>query len=169
MPNSSVQIDVAEAMLTEIQAVTFSQTIAAARQCGEIDVALESDTNSFRVDIIPHSVKTGMADRKNVSYMVTTTVALRRKFPQSLQDADTGLIPNTYLDPCFVLLQELHDFWVPAQPGYSGRRLSTIPEASWQEGATIEAPYAMYLKEENQFVGLVRVIYEVVREANHVS
>jgi hypothetical protein len=161
---SSVQIDVAEAIVTELNAHEFTQIFKATRQHGELDYEL-IDSEDLLVDVVPYSVKTTFADRGKLNYLVVTSICVRKKFPTSTQDADGG-IPNSEVDPYYALVQEIHDYFHFQQPSHTGRKLTNVPEAALQEGTEILAPYAKYLREMNMFLGIIRLPYEVYRSSH---
>ena len=167
MTTNSVQIDVAADIRLELDNGTFSQTFTPVRQIGEVDLVLE-ESNDLKVDVVPYRVKTRQGSRGCFSYLVTTSILVRKKFPQSVLDS-AGRIPLAQTDLYVTLLQEINDFFLPSQEtGASGRKLTNVPEATWQETEEknedgIIGPYSKYLNEEQQFIGIVRVTYEVSR------
>lgn len=163
--SASVQIDVAEAIMVELNNHTFTQAFTAVRQAGEIDYEL-INSEELLVDVVPFSVKIAFADRGKLNYSVLTSICVRKKFNTLLQDDTTGRIANECVDPYFILVQEIHDYFYYQQPSYSGRRLTDVPEAAIEEGAEILAPFAKYLREMNMFLGIIRLPYEVYRSPN---
>ena len=167
MTTNSVQVDIAAAIVTELNAHAFSTKFTAKRQAGEINYELK-ETSDVVVDVVPFSMKTKLGSRGTVDYTVVTSICIRKKIPSNEQGVD-GWIPNAQVDPLFVLLQEINDYFIPSQDnGRSGRRLADAPEAAWVENTKenedgIMGPYSKFLMEEKQFVGIVRVTYEVSR------
>ena len=164
----SVQIDVAAGITTalNVSSSSFSQTFTALRHSGQIDMVLNEDlvggVPKIHVDIVPFTVKPRLVSRSKIAYLVVTTICVRKMFLDT--DFVDGVIPNSKTDPLFDFVQEIHDFFVPQQPDYSGHPLADC-EVSWQEGSEILCPYGMYLKDKNQFTGVVRVPLETYRSA----
>ena len=166
MTTNSVQIDVAQAIVDELNDHSFSLAFTAVRQAGEISYELTN--NDLAVDVVPFQMRCMLESHGTANYKVTTSICVRKKIATHEQGSD-GWMPNTQIDPLFVLLQEINDYFMPSKDtGRSGRRLTGVEEAAWMENAKenedgVFGPYAKYLREEKQFVGIVRVTYDVSR------
>lgn len=172
----SVQVAVAQAITDELNRTDdadrgqlhFSMPFTAYRQHGEIDIPLKEDYN-LRVDVVPYSMMASLDCKAYMSYKCVTTLCVRQLFPRNKADPVDGSIPLDWTDKLFDLLQELLDYFAVNPDRLL--RLDTalgdyIEEAAWlPEGHEIHGPYARYLKELRQFVGIVRVCHEVHRDA----
>ena len=165
---NSAQVDAAIGITEELTNGSFSQTFTPRRQYGDIDFVLAKE-NTLVVDVIPYEIRQDFSSRKGYDYNVVTTVCVRYKFPRGVRVDE--VIPATTIDPYMVLVQEISDFFSPTQPSGSGRVLTSYQDATWQElpklpyteEPAILAPYDKYLRENDQFVGLVRIMYMFTR------
>ena len=163
---ASIQVDVAVGIVTELTSHSFSQSFTPRRQLGELDVNLK-ELNTLVVDVVPFKLTSRLANRGAIAYTCVTSIVIRKKFPANT--LVSGRIPLTQTDGLMSLMQEIHDYFtVSQQIPRTGRRLASVPEAVWMEHEEknedgIIGPYSKYLNEEQTFVGIIRVTYEVHR------
>lgn len=173
-PAFSCQVDVAKGIQREIELANvqnkFSQPIHTVhRQYGELDIQLKLQDGLIRVDIVPSNCRILHADRESLNYLVTTSIGIRKKYPRTEHLANTGEPDIEDIDKMMILTQEIHDYFAPSQPNCYGRELNNVPEAAWSEGGTIEAPIVDFLSEKSMFLGIVKVLYSVLRIPNLCS
>ena len=137
--------DIADAVVTELNGHTFSQTLAAVRyyrpvfDLGEMSV--------LHVSVVPKGVTTTRADRSGCQEDFAIDIAVQQKL-------DSG--DNAELDALMALVQEIADF-------FRLRRLVEYPDAMWigTENVPVYAPD--HLEEFRQFTSVLTLTYRVVR------
>ena len=141
----AVVTDIADAVVTELNAHTFSQAFTAQRHYRPIfDLAEMQD---LHVTVVPKGLAIERLDRSRNQHDVQVDIAVQKK----CQAAD-----NAELDPLTALVEEIADF-------FRLRRLTVCPEAVWirTENAPIYAPE--HLDELRQFTSVLTLTFRVVR------
>ena len=141
----AVVTDIADAVVTELNAGTFSMPLEAKRHYRPIfDLAEMQD---LHVTVVPKGLAIERLDRSRNQHDVAIDIAVQKK----CQAAD-----NTELDPLMALVEEIADF-------FRLRRLAARPEAVWirTENVPIYAPE--HLDELRQFTSVLTLTFRVVR------
>jgi hypothetical protein len=141
----AVITDIADAVVAELNAGTFSMPLEAKRHYRPIfDLAQMQD---LHVTVVPKGLAIERLDRSRNQHDVAIDIAVQRK----CQAAD-----NAELDPLMALVEEIADF-------FRLRRLAACPEAVWirTENAPIYAPE--HLDELRQFTSVLTLTFRVVR------
>jgi len=141
----AVITDIADAVVAELNAGTFSQPFEAKRYYRPVfDLAEMKD---LHVSVVPRGMTIERADRSRNQHDVQIDVAVQQKF----QSGDAA-----ELDPLMALVEEIADF-------FRLRRLTVRPEAVWirTENVPIYAPE--HLDELRQFTSVLTLTFRVVR------
>ena len=141
----AVIIDIADAVVQELNAGTFSMPLEAKRHYRPIfDLAEMQD---LHVTVVPKGLAIERLDRSRNQHDVAIDIAVQKK----CQTAD-----NAELDPLMALVEEIADF-------FRLRRLESCPAAVWirTENMPIYAPE--HLDELRQFTSVLTLTFRVVR------
>ena len=138
-------VDIAEAVVVELNAGEFSQAFAAQRLYRpQFDLAEMAD---LHVTVVPKGIETSIASRSGVQCDVSVDVAVQKKL--QTEDADE-------IDPLMSLVEEIADF-------FRGRKLSQCPKASWVATANEPVYSPAHLEELRQFTSVLTVTFRVMR------
>jgi len=138
-------VDIAEAVVAELNAGEFSQAFSAQRLYRpQFDLAEMKD---LHVTVVPKGVATSIASRSGVQCDVSVDVAVQKKL------ASEG---NAEIDPLMGLVEEIADF-------FRGRKLSEYPRASWVATANEPVYSPGHLEELRQFTSVLTVTFRVMR------
>lgn len=102
--------------------------------------------------------------RGSVRHRVTIAIAVRKRFDIADQsDADAGKprIKAEEIDDLVGLTQTLHDFWLDED---NRRLVDDEYGLTWQETNIVHNPNRKMLLENHQFMGLIRLTYDAVKE-----
>lgn len=141
----AVILDIADAVVAELNGHTFSQALTARRFYRPLfDL---KDMAALHVSVVPKGVTIERADRSRNQEDYQVDVAVQKKF--STGDA-------AELDPLMALVQEIADF-------FRLRRLAAYPGATWlkTENAPVYAPE--HIDEYRQFTSVLTLAFRVVR------
>ena len=141
----AVIIDIADAVVTELNAATLSLPLTAERHYRPIfDL---KDMKTLHVTVVPKGVEVTPAGRSNNHYDYQVDVAVQKKFAKG--DA-------AELDPLVGLVEEIADF-------FRLRRLTAYPTAVWRrtEHPTVYAPE--HMDELRQFTSVLTFTFRIVR------
>ena len=141
----AVVTDIADAVVQELNAGTFSTPLEAKRHYRPIfDLAEMQD---LHVTAVPKGLTIERLDRSRNQHDVQVDIAVQKK----CQTAD-----NAELDPLMALVEEIADF-------FRLRRLTACPGAVWirTENVPIYAPE--HLDELRQFTSVLTLTFRVVR------
>ena len=141
----AVVTDIADAVVQELNAGTFSTPLEAKRHYRPIfDLAEMQD---LHVTVVPKGLAVERLDRSRNQHDVAIDIAVQKK----CQTAD-----NAELDPLMALVEEIADF-------FRLRRLTACPGAVWirTENVPIYAPE--HLDELRQFTSVLTLTFRVVR------
>lgn len=138
-------VDIAEAVVAELNGGTFSQSFTAQRLYRpQFDLAEMQD---LHVTVVPRGIETSIASRSGVQCDVSVDVAVQKKL-QTETSAE--------IDPLMALVEEIADF-------FRGRKLSECPRASWIATANEPVYSPGHLEELRQFTSVLTVTFRVVR------
>ena len=138
-------VDIADAVVTELNAGTFSQEFTAARLYRpEFDL---KDMATLHVTVVPKGVETVTVSRSVVQYDITVDVAVQKKLESESNDE---------IDPLMNLVEEIATF-------FRLRRLAECPNASWlrTENEPVYSPG--HLEELRQFTSVLTLTFRVVK------
>lgn len=141
----SVMTNIADAIVAELNAATFSQPVTAERHyLPRFDLR---EMEALHVSVVPKAVTQEMADRTRGQGDYSIDVAVQQK----LQTAD-----NAEIDSLTNLVEEIGDH-------FRGRRLDSYPDAIWvrTEQSILYAPE--HLADLRQFTSVVTFTFRVVR------
>ena len=138
-------VDIADAVVTELNAGTFSQTLEAVRLYRpQFDLVEMKD---LHVTVAPKAVEAATVSRSVVQYDVSVDVAVQKKLETETNDE---------IDPLVNLVEEIATF-------FRLRRLAEYPNASWLS-TTNEPVYSPgHLEELRQFTSVLTLTFRVVR------
>ena len=138
-------VDIADAVVTELNAGTFSQELEAVRLYRpQFDLA---EMATLHVTVVPKSIETVTVSRTCVQYDITVDVAVQKKL-----EAET----NDEIDPLVSLVEEIAMF-------FRLRRLAEYPNATWlrTENEPVYSPG--HLEEVRQFTSVLTLTFRVVK------
>lgn len=141
----AVIVDLADALVAELNAATFSQPVTAARHyLPRFDL---TEMQTLRVTVVPQEAVLASGDRARGQGDYSLDVAIQRKLT-------TG--DNDELDALTNLVEEIADH-------VRGRRLAAYPDAAWlkTEQTVLYAPE--HLAELRQFTSILTLTYRVLR------
>lgn len=157
---TAILVRVAEAIRKELESITLSQRVERlARSYGDWEDLLEDNETGLRIDVIPNSCISTLADRGGrIIYECNVSVLLRRRFKS--HEVKNRRIDPTLIDQLVQDLQTVNEFFSPKQPQFQARKLADVPEAAWSDESGIKAPYSRkLLKAPGQYSGWCAVIY----------
>ena len=135
----------ADAVMSELNAATFSQAVNAERHyLPQFDLP---EMKTLHVTVVPKGVALGTSDRSRGQGDYSIDVAVQKRFTS---DA------NTELDPLTTLVEEIADH-------FRSRRLAGYPSAAWLKTdlAVLYAPE--HMAGLRQFTSVLTITYRVVR------
>ena len=140
----AVIIDIADAVVAELNGHVFGQTFTAERT---YDTTLDlKDAGTLHVTVVPKAVGQEAASRAADQADYAIDVAVRKK-PASVSKAE--------LDPLVTLVEEISTF-------FRRRRLAALPGA-WCISTPIEPVFAPeHLREYGQFTSILGLTFRVV-------
>ncbi len=141
----AVITEIADAVVAELNAATFSQAVTAERHyLPQFELP---EMKTLHVTVVPKGIALGSSDRARGQGDYSVDVAVQKKF-------ETG--DNAELDPLTALVEEIADH-------FRGRRLASYPNAAWlkTEQAVLYAPE--HIDELRQFTSVLTLTYRVVR------
>lgn len=154
---AAVDLEIADAVVTALEAGTFSKSIEPVRSYAEWDEELK-DFDELHVDVVP--LQTGPAteldDRSSVEYTCEIDVGVRYRFGPSEQESTTGRIDTSDMDACKLLVQEIAEFFITD-------RFADSPFAIWQNTEIKLGWSRKHLRQMRQFFGFVRLTFLATR------
>jgi hypothetical protein len=141
----STIIQIADAVVAQLNAATFSQPLTAARHyVPSFELA---EMNELRVTVVPRAVVVSPLDRSRLTHDAQVDVAVQKKLA-------TGEAAE--IDPLMALVEEVADH-------FRQRRLDSFPAAHWIR--TEHKPiYAQdHWEELRQFTSVVTLTFRVAR------
>jgi hypothetical protein len=144
----STIVDIADAVVAELNGGTFSQTLTAMRHYKPVfDL---KDMKDLHVSVVPKAQEMSMAGRGLAQSDVQIDIGVQKKLPDDVPD-DAAAI-----DGLMNLVQEIADF-------LRQRRLAAMSSAAWvrTENSPVYAPD--HLEQLRQFTSVLTVTYRVMR------
>lgn len=142
--STSLPIDVAEAVVTELNAGTFNQALSAARHYRpQFELA---ELKTLRTSVVPRAIVTTSLGRTSNQHDVSVDVAVQKKVDPS----DTAA-----LDGLMALVGEVADF-------FRLRRLSALPTAIWSKTENVPIYSPEHLESKKVFTSLLTFTFRVV-------
>lgn len=141
----AVITDIADAIVAELNAATFSQPVTATRHyLPQFDL---KEMHALHVTVVPKRVVLAGGDRSRSQGDYSIDVAVQRKFESEM---------NADLDPLTNLVEEIVDH-------FRGKRLASYPNAAWlkTEQTVLYAPE--HIDEFRQFTSVLTLTYRVLR------
>jgi hypothetical protein len=141
----STIIQIADAVVAQLSAATFSQPITAARHY--VPSFELKEMNELRVTVVPKGMVVSPLDRSRLTHDAQIDLAVQKKFA-------TG--DAAEIDPLMALVEEIADH-------FRQRRLDSFPAAHWIK--TEHKPiYAQdHWEELRQFTSVVTLTFRVAR------
>ena len=163
---AAVLVDVAEEIKEELNTASaagdFSLPFEAVRSWADWDEKLK-DLDKLHVDVVSGGAKIKLADRVTLDYLVSVDIGIRKRFKDTDRNQDTGQFENASIDALVLLQQEIFEFFAPMSAD-AGRALAALPEAVWKEFEPRVWVDRSLLRENDQFMGIARIIHEVSRQ-----
>ena len=141
----AVITNIADAVVTELNGHTFSQSLTAVRYYRPVFDLGEMRT--LHVSVVPKGVTIERADRSRNQYDFAIDVAVQKKFE---------LGDNAELDPLMSLVEEIADF-------FRLRRLTSYPDAIWVRTDNVPVYAPEHMEEFRQFTSILTLTFRVVR------
>lgn len=159
MPDA-VSIKVADAVVDELNGHDFGVAFTAERSYADWDEKLE-DLGTLHVDVVPvGGVQMDLESVSSVDFKCPFYIVIRKRFGSSDADGD-GDLSLASIDALVDLTQAIALFFMPMQPGKTGRELQDYQDAVWEK-SEIESLYMRnHLRHNDQYTGIVRTTYRV--------
>ena len=141
----AVITDIAEAVVVQLNAGTFSQSFTAERAF--LPVFELSDLKNVRVTVVPKGLLIIPGGRSHNQHDYAIDVAVQKK----LDVAD-----NAEIDPLMTLVDEIADF-------FRLKRLESYPNAIWLKTENEPVFSQEHLDQMRQFTGLLTFTFRVMR------
>lgn len=141
----AVITDLADAIVAELNAATFSQPITAERHyLPQFDLP---EMKTLHVTVVPRGIVSGLSDRSRGQGDYSVDVAIQKRLTSD---------DNADIDPLLALVEEIADH-------FHARRLASYPNAVWlkTEQAVLYAPE--HIADLRQFTSVLTLTYRVVR------
>lgn len=153
---NSLEIQIADAVASAINAATWGETFRAERIYGDIDTPLE-ELDRLRVDVVmPEGWDSHeLDDRANDVCVVPIEIAIRKKFGVEQQDQVDGGTQRAELDRLFNLTIDMARFFLTDQ--FSGI------EANCTDTELVQAYDREMLAQMGQFTAVIQLTFEVRR------
>ena len=115
----------------------------------------------LKIDVVPIAYdEAELQTPFMVGYVCRSHVGVRYKFPRSDTDGDKGRIAKASIDRLVLFVQDIDSFFRKE----AHRRLTSFPEAAWQEGKIVSTYSRKYLRDQRLFFGLLRMTHAVSKE-----
>ena len=141
----AVITDIADAVVAELNATSFSQAFTAER--AYLPVFELADLKNVRVTVVPKGVSITPGNRSNNQHDCAIDVAVQKK----LDAAD-----NAEIDALVSLVDEIGDH-------FRFRRLDSYPNAVWTRTENEPVYSQEHLDQFRQFTGLLTLTFRVMR------
>lgn len=140
----AVITDIAEAVVNELNAATFSRTFTAERN--HLPLYDLKDLKTLRVTVVPSATAIETKARKTAQHDVAIDIAVQQKLPAT---------DNTEIDPLMALVEEIADH-------FRFKRLAS-PESVWIKTEN-EPVYAQeHLDRYRVFTSLLTLTFRILR------
>lgn len=162
----SVEVLIAEAIAEEIRLKDFGPEFFVKRSYADVSVPLKDNDDELRVDVVPFRSESSLVSRADLEYTVETDVLIRKKFTAKQQDVDSGEIQTEDVDELMKLRQDIEEYFASSQDtNQTGRQLTDIQDAVWQNSRTMASYVRNHLRVHRQFTGWIRLTYLIARAA----
>lgn len=139
----SLATDIADAVVDELNAGTFSQTFLAERQYRpDFDLA---EMKTLHVTVVPKGIAVSGLSRSQNLFDVSVDVAVQKKVAAE-SDAE--------LDPLMTLVEELAE-------SFRLRRLSSLPSAVWLKTENVPVYAVEHLEQKKLFTSVLTFTFRV--------
>ncbi|MBI5725211.1 MAG: hypothetical protein HZA50_14725 [Planctomycetes bacterium] len=146
---NSVTVDIAEAVVSELNAGAFSQAFTAVREwLPRFDLA---ELKDLHVTVVPKVVSEQPAGRKVCQYEYSVDVGIQKKLT-----INNGA-EKAEIDSLIVLVEEIAGF-------FRQRRLSAYPDAAWVKTEYSHLYVVEHLSQLGQFTSVLTLTFRVFRE-----
>jgi hypothetical protein len=153
--------NIAKAIAAEINAANWAREFTAVASFADWQAKLEEMRATLLVDVVPGMRPTlELDDRGEVVHLCPCDIAVRYRLNAQDRDDATGRIRWEPVEECVTLLYQLAAYFLPSSGSPSGRRLATIPSATWEETDVVSL-YNWRRLTEGLYVGLIRVTYRL--------
>ena len=153
----AVDLDIADAVVTALEAATLSKSIDPVRSYAEWDEALE-EFDALHVDVVPLQTgpATALEARAEVDYTCEIDIGVRYRFGTSEQESTTGRVATDEIDAFKLLVQEIAEYFMTD-------RFADSPYGVWQETEIKLGWSRKHLRQMRQFFGFVRLTFSATR------
>ncbi|HEY1068491.1 MAG TPA: hypothetical protein VGE52_20375 [Pirellulales bacterium] len=141
----AVIVDLANAVVAELNGGTFSQVFGAER--GYTPVFELKDMKTLHVTVVPKGLAIEAFSRSQSQHDYQVDVAVQKKL------ANAG---NAEVDPLMTLVEEIADF-------FRARRLTTYPNAIWTKTENAPVYAAEHFEDLRQFTSVLTFTFRVAR------
>ena len=154
---AAVDLEIADAVVTALEAATLSKSIDPVRSYAEWDEALE-EFDELHVDVVPLQTgpTTELDDRGSVEYACEIDIGVRYRFGAESQESTTGRVATDEVDALKLLVQEIAEYFITD-------RFADSPFAVWQETEIKLGWSRKHLRTMRQFFGFVRLTFSATR------
>jgi len=162
----SMSVNVATAIASELAAAVAAETFTldpTVRRgyVQDRDLQLE-EIAALRIDVQASDCDAESASREAIVYTCRTDLAVREKFAQSERETSTGEIKTSEIDARLVLMQQLLEYFArDRDTDLTGRRLTDMDGAIFEEVEFRPQYYPAHLRDNGQFTGIISVVYKV--------
>ena len=160
--NIAIPVEVAKAIALEIDNHTFTLNPEVHRRYMQEKDLLLKNNDDLRIDVQVGDCTTHIITRAETKYLCRTDIAVRKRFVQAEEVAETGEIDTDEIDRLILLVQQIHDFFSRNSEDGSGRRLATFNDAAFESVEFTPLYFPAHLREHRQFTGIVVVEYGVI-------
>lgn len=154
---NAVEVDIAEAIVTALNAETFDLSFVAERSYADWNEKLEG-IGKLKVDVVPWSVTPEQSGIGSIAYTCETDILIRKRFDESQKDQSSGRVLTSEVDALAKLRQDIYELFMPCLPSQTGRNLTTLADATWQ-ATVIKSSYVRPHMKIRQFTSWLRVTY----------
>jgi hypothetical protein len=141
----AVTVDIADALVAELNAGSFSQPLAAARHYAPaFDL---KEMTELHVSVVPKGIVIAGSDRSRNTHDVQIDLGVQKKFT-------TG--DAAEIDPLMTLVEEIADF-------FRLRPLASFPNAHWIKTENKPIYSQEHWDEQRQFTSILTFTFRVVR------
>ncbi|HQL76235.1 MAG TPA: hypothetical protein PLD58_23890 [Phycisphaerae bacterium] len=141
-------VDIADAVVAEINDHSFSQPVTAQRLFRPVfDLA---DMKTLHVSVVPKGVEMQGASRTLVQHDYQIDVGVQKKLPTN----PSG--DNAEIDALMALVEEIADF-------FRQRRLQALPNVVWVQTQNLPIYSLEHLEQLRQFTSVLTLTFRVLR------
>ena len=146
----SIIIDIADAVVEELNEGTFSAPFEAKRYYRPVFALKDMDT--LHVSVVPKAQTIERADRRSNQHALQVDVAVQKRF----DGAEGAKPPDAQADALMALVEEIGDF-------FRLRRLTACPAAVWVRTDNVPVYAPEHIEEFGQFTSVLTLTFRMVR------